>query len=150
MEIMDNDLRKNIILDNYNNANCRKRHDGDSSYRLVNTRIDTCIDNIDLYLKFNDDRLEDVSFDGEACVISTSSANIMSNLIKGKSLDEILDIMDNYFKMIRGEDYDSSKLGDSIVYDNIRNQPNRVKCATLSWNGVYKEIMKYREELEDK
>lgn len=147
---MDNDLRKNIILDNYNNANCRKRHDGDSNYRLVNTRIDTCIDNIDLYLKFNDDRLEDVSFDGEACVISTSSANIMSNLIKGKSLDEILDIMDNYFKMIRGEDYDSSKLGDSIVYDNIRNQPNRVKCATLSWNGVYKEIMKYREELEDK
>ena len=147
---MDNDLRKNIILDNYNNANCRKRHDGDSNYRLVNTRIDTCIDNIDLYLKFNDDRLEDVSFDGEACVISTSSANIMSNLIKGKSLDEILDIMDNYFKMIRGEDYDSSKLGDSIVYDNIKNQPNRIKCATLSWNGVYKEIMKYREELEDK
>ena len=147
---MDNDLRKNIILDNYNNANCRVSHDGDSSYRLVNTRIDTCIDNIDLYLKFNDVRLEDISFDGEACVISTSSANIMSNLIKGKSLDEILDIMDNYFKMIRGEDYDSSKLGDSIVYDNIKNQPNRVKCATLSWNGVYKEIMKYREELEDK
>lgn len=147
---MDNDLRKNIILDNYNNANCRKCHDGDSNYRLVNTRIDTCIDNIDLYLKFNDVRLEDISFDGEACVISTSSANIMSNLIKGKSLDEILDIMDNYFKMIRGEDYDSSKLGDSIVYDNIKNQPNRIKCATLSWNGVYKEIMKYREELEDK
>ena len=147
---MDNDLRKNIILDNYNIANCRKRHDGDSNYRLVNTRIDTCIDNIDLYLKFNDVRLEDISFDGEACVISTSSANIMSNLIKGKSLDEILDIMDNYFKMIRGEDYDSSKLGDSIVYDNIKNQPNRIKCATLSWNGVYKEIMKYKEELEDK
>ena len=61
-----------------------------------------------------------------------------------------VDIMDNYFKMIRGEDYDSSKLGDSIVYDNIKNQPNRIKCATLSWNGVYKEIMKYREELEDK
>ena len=147
---MDNDLRKNIILDNYNNANCRKRHDDDNNYKKINTRIDTCIDNIDLYLKFNDDRLEDVSFDGEACVISTSSANIMSNLIKGKSLDEILDIMDNYFKMIRGEDYDSSKLGDSIVYDNIKNQPNRIKCATLSWNGVYKEIMKYREELEDK
>lgn len=147
---MDNDLRKNIILDNYNNANCRKRHDGDSNYKKINTRIDTCIDNIDLYLKFNDVRLEDISFDGEACVISTSSANIMSNLIKGKSLDEILDIMDNYFKMIRGEDYDSSKLGDSIVYDNIKNQPNRIKCATLSWNGVYKEIMKYREELKDK
>lgn len=147
---MDNDLRKNIILDNYNNANCRKRHDDDNNYKKINTRIDTCIDNIDLYLKFNDVRLEDISFDGEACVISTSSANIMSNLIKGKSLDEILDIMDNYFKMIRGEDYDSSKLGDSIVYDNIKNQPNRIKCATLSWNGVYKEIMKYREELEDK
>ena len=147
---MDNDLRKNIILDNYNNANCRKRHDDDNNYKKINTRIDTCIDNIDLYLKFNDVRLEDISFDGEACVISTSSANIMSNLIKGKSLDEILDIMDNYLRMIRGEDYDSSKLGDSIVYDNIKNQPNRIKCATLSWNGVYKEIMKYREELEDK
>ena len=147
---MDNDLRKNIILDNYNNANCRVSHDGDSNYKKINTRIDTCIDNIDLYLKFNDVRLEDISFDGEACVISTSSANIMSNLIKGKNIDEIIDIIDNYFKMIRGEDYDSSKLGDSIVYDNIKNQPNRIKCATLSWNGVYKEIMKYREELEDK
>ena len=58
--------------------------------------------------------------------------------------------MDNYFKMIRGEDYDSSKLGDSIVYDNIKNQPNRIKCATLSWNGVYREIMKYKNKLEDK
>ena len=147
---MDNDLRKNIILDNYNNANCRKRHDGDSNYRLVNTRIDTCIDNIDLYLKFNDVRLEDISFDGEACVISTSSANIMSNLIKGKNIDEIIDIMDNYLRMISDKDYDKSMLGDSIVYDNIKNQPNRIKCATLSWNGVYKEIMKYREELKDK
>ena len=147
---MDNDLRKNIILDNYNNANCRKRHDDDNNYKKINTRIDTCIDNIDLYLKFNDVRLEDISFDGEACVISTSSANIMSNLIKGKNIDEIIDIMDNYLRMISGKDYDKSMLGDSIVYDNIKNQPNRIKCATLSWNGVYKEIMKYREELEDK
>lgn len=143
---MDKEIRRSIILDNYNNACYRCRHDGDCNYRKTNTRSATCIDNLDLYLKIKDDKIEDISFDGEACVISTSSTNIMSNLLKGKSIDEAIEIIDNYKKMVREEKYDENKLGEAIVYDDICKQPNRVKCAILSWNGVYKELVNYKRE----
>ena len=145
---MDKEIRRSIILDNYNNACNRCRHDGDCSYRKTNTRSATCIDNLDLYLKISDNKIEDISFDGEACVISTSTTNILSSLIKGKSVDEAILIIDNYLKMIREEEYDKDLVGEAIVYDDICKQPTRVKCAVLSWNGVYKELMEYKEEKE--
>ena len=143
---MDKEIRRSIILDNYKNASNRCRHDNDDSYRKMNTRSSTCIDNLDLYIKIKDDKIEDISFDGEACVISTSSTNIMADLIKGKSVDAAILIIDNYLKMIREEEYDKDLVGEAIVYDDICKQPTRVKCAVLSWNGVYKELMKYKEE----
>lgn len=142
---MDKDVRRSIILDNYQNASNRCRHDNDSSYRKMNTRSSTCIDNLDLYIKIKDNKIEDVSFDGEACVISTSSTNIMADLIKGKSVDEAIEIIRNYDNMIDEAEYDKDMVGDAIVYDDISKQPARIKCATLSWNGIYKELVKYKE-----
>lgn len=143
---MDKSLKRSIILDNYQNATNRKRHNGDCSYIMMNTRSSTCIDNLDIYLKIRDDRIEDLSFDGEACVISTSSTNIMSSLLKGKTVKEAVEIIENYNNMIYDKDYDGELLGEACVYDDIGLQPARVKCATLSWDGVYKELMKYEKE----
>lgn len=143
---MDKDLRRNIILDNYQNTNNRHRHDNDDNYHKTNTRSATCIDNLDLYLKIKDNKIEDLTFDGEACVISTSSTNIMSNLLKGKTVDEAIDIIKNYHNMIDEKDYDEEKLQEACVYDDISRQPSRIKCATLSWNGIYKELLKYKTD----
>ena len=143
--IMDKELKRSIIMDNYRDVDNRIRHDNDNKYKMFNTRSATCIDNLDIYVDINNNIIEDISFEGEACVISTSSTNIMINLIKGKTVDEAIKIIKNYDNMIKEKDYDKNILGEAIVYDDIYKQPNRIKCATLSWDGLYKELLKYKK-----
>ena len=142
---MDKDLKRSIIMDNYKDKDNRIRHDNDNKYTMFNTRSATCIDNLDLYVKINNNIIEDISFEGEACVISTSSTNIMINLLKGKTIDEALNIINNYNNMIKEKEYDKEILEEAICYDDIYKQPNRIKCATLSWEGLYKELLKYKK-----
>ena len=73
---MDRDLKRSIILDNYQSPN--NKHTSDDSYFKINTRNVSCIDNLDIYLKIEDNIIKDISFEGEACVISISSTNILT------------------------------------------------------------------------
>lgn len=131
---MDREFKRSIILDNYQNPN-KKMVSGDD-YIKINTRNVSCIDNLDIYLKVNNDVVEDITFEGEACVISISSTNILINLIIGKTKREAIYIIDNYLKMINEEEYDSEVLKELLVYDDTSKQPSRIKCATLSANGI--------------
>ena len=65
----------------------------------------------------------------------------MSELLSGKTIDEAIDIIKNYNCMIEEEDYDKDKLEEAIVYDDVAKQPSRKKCATLTWNGLYKKLL---------
>ena len=132
--IMDKDLKRTIILDNYQNPN-NKKVSGDD-YIKINTRNVSCIDNLDIYLKVKDNIIEDASFEGEACVISISSTNILINLLIGKTKEEGINIIDNYLKMINEEEYDKEVLNELMVFDDTSKQPSRIKCATLSANGI--------------
>ena len=138
--IMDRDLKRSIILDNYQNPN-KKMVNGED-YVKINTRNVSCIDNLDIYLKINNDVVEDASFEGEACVISISSTNILINLIIGKTKKEAIYIIDNYLKMINEEEYDSGVLNELLVYDDTSKQPSRIKCATLSASGIKEYLQK--------
>ncbi len=131
---MDKDLKRSIILDNYQNPN--NKHTSDSSYVKINTRNVSCIDNLDIYLKIKNNIIEDISFEGEACVISISSTNILINLLIGKTREEGIYIIDNYLKMINEEEYDKDILKELEVFDDTSKQPSRIKCATLSANGI--------------
>lgn len=142
---MDKNIKRSIILDNYQNTINRCRHENDNNYIKMNTRSNTCIDDLDLYLKINNNKIEDLSFDGEACVISTSTTNILSNIIKGKTIDEAIKIIENYNNMIDEKEYNKELIGEACVYDDIGKQPARITCATLSWNSIYKELLKYKE-----
>ena len=132
--IMDKDLKRSIILDNYQNPN--NKHTSDNSYIKINTRNVSCIDNLDIYLKIKNNIIEDISFEGEACVISISSTNILINLLIGKTKDEGIYLIDNYLKMINEEEYDKDILKELEVFDDTSKQPSRIKCATLSANGI--------------
>ena len=132
--IMDRDLKRSIILDNYQNANMK--HTSDDSFIKINTRNVSCIDNLDIYLKIKNNIIEDISFEGEACVISISSTNILINLLIGKTKDEGIYLFDNYLKMINEEEYDKDILKELEVFDDTSKQPSRIKCATLSANGI--------------
>lgn len=131
---MDRDIKRSIILDNYQNPIHKKI--SDSSYIKINTRNVSCIDNLDIYLKLEDNIIKDVSFEGEACVISISSTNILIDLLIGKTRDEGINIIDNYLKMINEEEYNKEVLKDLLVFDDTSKQPSRIKCATLSANGI--------------
>lgn len=133
---MDKDIKRSIILDNYQNPN-NKRVSG-TDYIKINTRNVSCIDNLDIYLKIENDIIKDVSFEGEACVISISSTNILTNLLIGKTKEEGIYLIDNYLKMINEEEYDNEVLKELLVFDDTSKQPSRIKCATLSANGIKK------------
>ena len=131
---MDKELKRTIILDNYQNPNRRKI--SGKEYIKINTRNVSCIDNLDLYIKVNNGIIEDASFEGEACVISISSTNILINMLIGKSKEEGIYLIDNYLKMINEEEYDREVLRDLLAFDETSKQPSRIKCATLTANGI--------------
>jgi nitrogen fixation NifU-like protein len=109
-------------------------------YIKINSNSESCIDNIDIYVKLNNGLVEDIKFEGEACVIATSSSSILSNMFIGKSISEVENILVNYYKMIEEQEYDRDLLGEACVYDDIYKQPARKTCVTLFARGIEKII----------
>jgi len=140
----DPQLLREIIMDHYQHPRNRGLVD-DDSYHKINMNSETCIDNLDIQVKFEDDKIADVRYDGEACAICTSSTSIMSELVIGKTRAEAQEIIDNYMNMIYEKDYDEDILEEAIAFKNTHKQANRIKCATLGWNGLVK-LMEESEE----
>lgn len=137
-------ILREIIMDHYEHPRNRGLVD-DDSYKKVNMNSDTCIDDLDIQVKFEGDMISDVRYDGEACAICTSSTSIMSQLVKGKSKAEAKKIIENYMNMIYEKDYDEEILEEAIAFKNTHKQANRIKCATLGWNGLVKLIEESEE-----
>lgn len=127
------------MIDNYQNP-FHKWIPTDDGFIKINTNNESCIDNLDIYLKIEDEILKDAYFEGEACAISTSATSIMLRNIIGKNVEEVRKIIDNYKKMINEEEYDKDLLRDLNVYDEIYLQPNRKTCALLPVKAIDGEI----------
>ncbi len=136
---MDSELKRSIILDNFNNPN-NKGLINDPSYIKQDKNNSSCIDHFTIELKIENDIVKDIRFDGEACAIATSSLSIAISKIIGKTRKQALNIIDNYNKMIAGEDFDKELLEELIIYEDVSRQPARVKCATLGIEGI-KDIL---------
>ena len=136
---MDPNLKRSIILDNYQNPKNRGLIE-DDSYIKINMNSESCIDEVDLMVKIVDGKITDIRFDGEACAICTSSTSIMIETLIGKTLEEAKTIYNNFESMINEKDYNKDILECAAVYDDIYKQPNRKKCALLSWWGINKII----------
>lgn len=112
----------------------------DDTYIKINMNNESCIDEINLMVKLEQGKIKDIHFDGEACAICTSATSIMIDTLIGKTIEEAKNIIENYYSMIEEKSYDASVLEQAVVYDDIYRQPNRKKCALLSWWGVEKAI----------
>lgn len=132
---MNSELKRTIILENYQHPHNRGLVD-DKSYEKINTNSKSCIDQIDLQIKIEDDIVKDIRFDGEACAICTSSTSIMIDSLIGKKIGDAEVIIDNFENMINEKEYNEELLGEAIVYSDIAKQPNRKNCALLTWKGV--------------
>ena len=137
---MDENLRKSIILENYSNPVNKKTVD-DKRYKRVNMNSSSCIDNLDFMVLIEDNIIKDAYFDGEACAISTSASSIMMKLIIGKSIDDVLKIIENYENMIEEKPYDDSILEEALAFDEIHKQANRKKCALMPYEGLKKILL---------
>ena len=99
---MDRETKREIIMDYSKDTTHRGLIESDE-YIKKNTRSNSCIDNMDMMVKTNNNIIEDVLFDGEACAICTSATSIFSDTLIGKTIDEAKLIVENYNKMINEE-----------------------------------------------
>ena len=97
-----------------------------------------CGDQITLYLKVVDDVIDDVGFQGVGCAISRASASMMTQSIKGKSLEEADGIFQAFHNMIihPGAELDYETLGDLETLSGVNEYPTRIKCAILAWHTM--------------
>ncbi len=131
-----------IMEHNKNSRNKKELEDADIREHGHNP---SCGDDITLELKLDGDYIEDAAFNGSGCAISQASTSIMIDLIKGKSIEESLELVDTFIAMIKKEIDDQQelrKLKDAMALKNISNMPARVKCAVLSWHTLKEALGK--------
>ena len=136
---MDSDLRREIILDNYQEPMNKGLIDNDN-YIKTRSSSESCIDDLSFMMLIDDDIIKDIRFDGEACAISTSATSIMIRSLIGKSVKEARKILTNYVNMINEKEFDEDLLGELVVYDEICKQPNRKNCALLPSRAIEKML----------
>lgn len=136
---MDSIEKRNIMMENYRNPK-NKGLINDNSYLQADMNNSSCIDEVKVMMKIENNIVKDVKFAGESCAICTSSASVMTELLKDKSIMEVKSILKNFTKMIKHEDYDESDLDKALAFDEIYKQPNRIVCALLPWQATEKII----------
>ena len=140
MLTLTNEMMRAIIMDHYSNPVNKKQPPKDG-YEKVHMHSDNCIDDIDVFLLVENGVVTDACFDGVACAISTSSTDIMCDLLKEKDVERAKYIIDQYHHMIHEEEFDESVLEESLAFINTSKQAARIRCATIGWNAA-DEILK--------
>jgi nitrogen fixation NifU-like protein len=131
---MVDDLYQDLILDHSKHPrNCRAMADANRNAEGYNP---LCGDKLKLYVKMEGDVVKDASFLGSGCAISTASASLMTESLKGKTRDEALKLLDKFHDLLTTDTPVTKDLGKLVVFCGVRDYPARVKCATLAWHTL--------------
>jgi nitrogen fixation protein NifU and related proteins len=132
-------LYRQVIMDHYKSPRNRGKIGDDGVSIEMNNP--TCGDRIELQLKVDDGKITDAKFEGEGCSISLSSASMMTQAVKGKTVEEALQLSEIFSNMMLGKDYNEDiDLGDIEALQGVAKFPARIKCATLAWKAMEKGI----------
>ena len=142
------DLYQEVILDH----NRRPRNYG----RLADSTGEAegfnplCGDRVTVYIKMDGERISGLSFEGTGCAISTASASIMTEVLRGRTLEDARELFEKFRDMVMGKipaDSSSSDeaLGKLVVFHRLSEYPVRVKCATLVWHALLAALERGRE-----
>ena len=131
-----NDLYQEILLEH--NSKPRNFREVEEANRTSEGYNPLCGDQITLYLKVVDGVIDDVGFQGSGCAISRASASMMTQSIKGESIERAQEIFDAFHHMIvePGVELDYDTLGDLETLSGINEYPTRIKCAILAWHTM--------------
>ncbi|MCS1351893.1 Fe-S cluster assembly sulfur transfer protein SufU [Mechercharimyces sp. CAU 1602] len=130
------DLYRRVIMDHYQNPRNRGRiEEGAVTVDLNNP---TCGDRISVQMQIEDGTIKDVKFEGEGCSISLASASMMTQAVKGLTLDDALALVDIFSRMMQGEEIDVEQfpIEDIEALSGVSRFPARIKCATLAWKAL--------------
>ena len=142
--MMDKQLKREIMLDHYNNPNNKKKVT-DDRYLWVHNASESCIDDITVYMLAEDGIIKDVKFDGIGCTICTASTDIMCDLVTGKSFSEARQIINEYYKMVDEKPFDEDALEEANAFDTLYQQANRIKCGTIGIHAIEELINEYEK-----
>jgi nitrogen fixation NifU-like protein len=133
------ELYQDIILDHGRKP--RNFHALEHPSHFANGHNPLCGDRVTVYLEIENDRIKDVSFEGRGCAISTASASLMTEVLKGKTLAEADELFKAFHAEVTGQEQPA--VGETLQDDferlapleGVKAYPTRVKCATLAWHA---------------
>lgn len=134
-------LYRQVIMDHYKNP----RNKGLKGFKNVHYKNPSCGDDITIEANVEDGILKEVNHQGTGCAICCSSASVLSVLMKGRTKEEAINLIEKYFKMLTGEKIENEEeLEEAFVYQGVSKFPARIKCATISWKAL-EELIKGEE-----
>ncbi len=128
------DLYEEVILDhNRNPRNFQRQPEG--ANRHAHGFNPLCGDEFTIHLRVSDDTIVDVGFEGAGCAISTASASLMTEALKGKTVEQAEALFHSMHNLLTAEG-PAAEVGKLRVLEGVREYPARVKCATLAWHTL--------------
>lgn len=141
------ELYQELILDH--NKAPRNRRPMPDATQDAHGHNPLCGDQVHVYVHVDGDKISDVSFEGHGCAISTASASLMTEAVKGRSVSEAEEIFRQFKQMVTEEDghvlFEGDELGKLEALAGVREFPMRVKCATLAWHTLHAALEGGRE-----
>ncbi len=132
-------LYRSVIMDHYKNP--RNKGVIEESNITIDMNNPTCGDVIHLTLQVEDGIVQNAKFEGDGCSISMASASMMTQLVKGKKVDDAVNMAHVFSDMMLGKDVDDTfDLGDVEALAGVAKFPARIKCATLAWKAMEKGV----------
>ena len=129
------DLYQEVILDHYRHP----RHHGrveDASHQADGFNP-LCGDRIHMTIKMDGDKVEEIAFEGAGCAISTASASLLTETVKGMDRKAAEELFERFHRLVTTDEGDGDEsLGKLAVFAGVREYPVRVKCATLAWHTL--------------
>jgi nitrogen fixation NifU-like protein len=140
------ELYQEVILDH--NKSPRNYKKLDNANHFAEGYNPLCGDKVNIYLDIEEDKIEDISFQGSGCAISKASASLMTSSLKGKSIEEAKELFEKFRELITGKDDDElniEELGKLAVFTGVKEFPSRVKCASLAWHTMLSALNKEKK-----
>lgn len=131
------ELYQSVILDH--NRSPRNRRVPEGANRRAEGHNPLCGDHVTVYARIVGDRVEEVGFEGGGCAISTASASLMTEAVRGLSQAEVKQLFESFHALVTSDptrEPETGELGKLVVFGGVREFPLRIKCATLSWHAL--------------
>lgn len=139
-------LYREIILDHYKCPRGRGKIEcPDITFDGYNP---VCGDEVNISLKFNDGKIEEVAVNATGCAISVAAGSMLAELLPGKNMEEIREIGAQFQKLLQGEEKNVNldKIGDLDTMEGVSKFPVRIKCALLAWKTIEHALQKHSDE----